>query len=95
MATNQWTKEAQERTLATADKNGEWWSQREIDTLFSLFEEGFTLEQIAEGLGRTYYATSGMHRMGKVAAKKFVRGQQNRSVQTIDKGKSFWSPEEW
>lgn len=95
MTANQWTKEAQEKSIPTAKKNGEYWSQREIDTLFQLFDEGFSLSQIAEGLKRTYYGTSGMHSMGKKAATKFVSAQQNRSVKPTEVGKSFWSAEEW
>lgn len=95
MTANQWTKEAQEKSIPTADKNGEWWSQREIDTLFQLYDEKFSLSQIAEGLKRTYYATASMHRMGKKEAKKFVSAQQNRTVKPTEVGKSFWSAEEW
>lgn len=96
MAVNQWTKAAQERSLNHADKNGEYWDQRDVDLLFNLFDQGIPLEAIAEGLGRTYYAAAGMHRLGKQGAKKFVSAQASRKVERKDEQvKSFWGPDEW
>jgi hypothetical protein len=95
MTTNH-SKVAQEKSLATADKNGEYWSQREIDTLFQLFDEGFSLLQIAEGLERTYYSVTSMHHLGKKEATNLIYRQQNKSVPNhYDRGQSFWSPDEW
>lgn len=96
MAANTWTKAAQERSIPHAEKNGEYWDQRDVDLLFNLFDQGIPLEAIAEGLGRTYYATSNMHRLGKVAARKFVSAQASRKPKRNDEQvKSFWGPDEW
>ena len=96
MAANSWTQAAQDRSLKHADKNGEYWDQRDIDLLFNLFDKGIGLEAIAEGLGRTYYSVTNMHRMGHKGATQFVRAQQSRRVvRKEDKGQSFWGPDEW
>jgi hypothetical protein len=90
--------EAQELSLATARKNGDYWSQREIDTLFQLFDAGFSLLQIAEGLERTYYSVTSMHHLGKKEASRLA-GSSNRTankrVLPYDKGQAFFSPDEW
>jgi hypothetical protein len=96
MTNNQWTKAAQDRSLKYANKNGEYWDQRDVDLLFQLFDQGIPLEAIAEGLERTYYSVTNMHRLGKVGARKFVTAQSNRRVnQPSEKGQSFWGPDEW
>lgn len=62
----------QARTLATATKNGEYWTQADLNALFDLFDKGFKLEEIAEALKRTYYSVTGMHRMGPKNASEYV-----------------------
>lgn len=87
----------QEASLETANKNGEYWSQREIDTLFQLFDEGFSLLQIAEGLERTYYSVTSMHHLGKKEATNLVSSYKSsaKRVLPFDKGQSSWGPDEW
>lgn len=87
----------QEASLATANKNGDYWSQREIDTLFQLFDKGFTLLQIAEGLERTYYGVTKMHELGKKEATNLVNSYKSSSKRVLpfDKGQSSWGPDEW
>jgi hypothetical protein len=80
MAVNEWTKAAQERSIPHATNHGEYWDQRDVDVLFQLFDQGIPMEAIAEGLGRTYYATTSMHRLGKLGARKFVTAQQSQKV---------------
>lgn len=88
-------REAQELSLATAKKTGDYWTQREIDTLFQLFDEGFSLLQIAEGLERTYYSVTSMHHLGQREATNLVGSYQSKTVLPQDKGQSFWSADEW
>jgi isochorismate hydrolase len=96
MAANAWTKEAQERSIPHANKNGEYWDQRDVDLLFNLFDQDFTLEVIAEALERTYYSVANMHRLGRRAARKYVSAQQSQKVERKDpQVKSFWGPDEW
>jgi len=87
----------QEASLASADNTGKYWTQREIDTLFQLFEEGFNLSQIAEGLGRTYYGVTKMHELGKKEATHLVNSGRSSSKRVLpfDKGQSSWGPDEW
>lgn len=91
------SREAQEASLLTARKNGDYWSQREIDTLFQLFDEGFSLLQIAEGLERTYYSVTSMHHLGKKEATRLAASNRtaNKRVLPYDKGQAFFSPDEW
>ena len=46
MAVNAWTKAAQERSLNHAEKNGEYWDQRDVDLLFNLFDQGIPLSEL-------------------------------------------------
>lgn len=87
----------QEASLATADNVGNYWTQREIDTLFQLFDKGFSLSQIAEGLGRTYYGVTKMHELGKKEATYLVNRERSsaKRVLPFDKGQSSWGPDEW
>lgn len=62
----------QENTLATATNGGLYWSQGELNSLFSLFDEGHSLSDIAIGLKRTYYAVSKMHELGLKEATSLV-----------------------
>ena len=93
------SREAQELSLQTARKNGEYWTQWEIDTLFQLFDEGFSLLQIAEGLERTYYSVTSMHHLGKKEATNLVGRTYSKAaakrVLPYDRGQSFFDPEEW
>jgi hypothetical protein len=96
LAASEWTKAAQDRSLKYAEKNGEYWDQRDVDMLFNLFDQGFTLEVIAEALERTYYSVGNMHRLGKAGARKFVSAQSSRKPKRKDEQvKSFWGPDEW
>lgn len=88
----------QEASLATANNVGNYWTQREIDTLFQLFDKGFSLSQIAEGLGRTYYGVTKMHELGSKEATRLVnqdRRSSSKRVLPFDKGQSSWGPDEW
>lgn len=91
------SQELQAASLATAGKTGDYWSQREIDTLFQLFDEGFSLLQIAEGLERTYYGVTKMHELGKKEAMRYVNSYKSspKRVLPFDKGQSSWGPDEW
>jgi GcrA cell cycle regulator. len=90
----------QEASLASAENVGKYWTQREIDTLFQLFDKGFSLSQIAEGLGRTYYGVTKMHELGSKEATLLVNRDRRSSssskrVLKGEEAKSFWGPDEW
>lgn len=87
----------QEASLASAVNGGKYWTQREIDTLFQLYDEDFTLSQIAEGLGRTYYAVAKMHELGSKEATRLVNSYKtvSKRASAFDKGQSSWGPDEW
>jgi hypothetical protein len=100
MAANVWTQEAQTTSLETANNNGKWWSQREIDTLFDLYQDGFSLSQIAEALERTYYSVSNMHRLGHKAASEQYSAvlscrPSTKRVLPYDEPRTSFTSEEW
>lgn len=100
MATNVWAQETQEASLENASNNGKWWSQREIDTLFDLYDDGFSLSQIAEALERTYYSVSNMHRLGhKEATRQYTATlscrPSTKRVLPYDEPRTSFSDEEW
>jgi len=100
MTANTWTQVAQEASLETASNNGKWWSQREIDTLFDLYDRGIQLSVIAEALERTYYSVSNMHRLGhKEATRQYTATlscrPSTKRVLPYDEPRTSFSDEEW
>jgi len=90
--------EYQATSLKTAEKKGEYWSQRELDVLFKDRNEGATFQEIAAKLERSYFAVEKMHSMGKLAASMFVekaRGLKQTRIAKYDVPQSSWSTDEW
>lgn len=58
MHTDQWQREAQSFSLATAVNLNEEWTLAEIRTLESLKASKVSIQDIAKILGRSYYAVS-------------------------------------
>lgn len=69
------TQELQAESLLNATRNGEYWTQTEVDALFEAFEAGASLSDIAGDLNRSYYGVASMHSLGKREAKVFVERQ--------------------
>lgn len=90
--------ELQAASLKTAEKRGEYWSQRELDVLFKEREAGTSFEDIAAKLARSLYGVESMYNMGKMAASMFVekaRGLKQTRIAKYDIPQSSWSSEEW
>lgn len=74
------TQELQQISLYNAVRNGEYWTQTELDSLFTAFDLGASLSDIAYELKRSYYGVATMHSMGKREASAYIERQSAARV---------------
>lgn len=89
-----WQKQADSNTSKTATQSGEPWADKDVETLVEMFESGFSIEEIAIKLERTWCATG--HKIHELRAEKEVgiRRARHDRIEVTDGLLTFLTPEE-